>query len=100
MLAAVQLHDQPTVEAGKVDDEAAARHLTPELVTLKLPVAQAGPQPPLGRRLVAPEAAGGVLGHPPPPTPRWGAGTTTNPRPPWGGGGGQRVGGGQSRLVH
>jgi hypothetical protein len=51
MLPAVELHDQPSLDACKVDNVSAKWVLAPEFVPTQPPIAQVPPKPCLGIRL-------------------------------------------------
>jgi hypothetical protein len=58
VLAAIDLDDQPRLEADKIEDVAIQRRLPFELQPFKLPAAQCLPQQVLGLRRVGAHAAG------------------------------------------
>src|SRR6185312_812718 len=56
VLTAVQLHDQPSGFAAKIDHVSFDRHLPPEFHSVKPPVAQSKPKRAFGIRLIAPQS--------------------------------------------
>jgi len=58
MLAAVRLHDQHRLTAAEIHDVRAERKLPDEFEPAQSPVAQHGPETPLGLGLVATKIAG------------------------------------------
>ena len=58
MLPAIDLHDQPRLEADEVEDVAVKRHLPPELQASEFLITQRLPQKVFGLRRVGPHGPG------------------------------------------